>query len=200
MAVVSDVSEIKLYLELDHDGDDALLQILLDDAHARLRGFVNTRIDDTEDEFTEYHNGGSHRIFLRNPYIDEETIIVTDTKGTKTTSDDETLDSTLWRIQPETGILMRTTANGGRLRFASGLRRWKVVYDGGLDKDPLWTAVILPDLADSVKQLVAHLYENRNPGAETEKEGDISTKTRRGQLPDRVQETWAKYAIVAVAG
>ncbi len=195
-----DVSAAKAYLEVDHDDDDGLIGDLVIQGEALLEERLQRRVfagTSPGDDITEFFDGGVGRFFLEHYPVKTASpaLIVTDTKGTLDTADDEVFDTDLYRLDDRQGVVTRTS-NAGDLRiWGQGHRRWKVVYLAGLDLDPHWDARIMRVLQASLRDLVAHWYENRNPGARSVADGrgvkvELDTKNA---IPLRICAIWDTY-------
>lgn len=191
------VQQTKNYLEIETQAFDALLDALIEEAEAIMQGYVQVPI--TKASYTELHDGGTSILFLRRYPVDGDTVVVTDTQGTVDGgSDDEVIVSTAYRVYPEKGEVMKTSTNGQRSVWAQGRRRFSVAYDAGLDQHPQWSTHVKAELRASLRDLVAHWYEHRRPGASEVREGGgLSVRLRGGlqdSVPDRVRETWDRYS------
>lgn len=196
------VDQFKNYGFVEHDGDDELIGDLIEEAEARMVGYLEVPI--AADTFTEYHDGGTSVLTLHRYPIDEDSVTVTDTQGTsEDVTDDEVMAATTYRIYADRGQIMRTSSAGQRKTWAHGRRRWKVEYDGGLDKHPLWESVVKLDLRGSIRDLVKEWYDNRSPGAALESEGGGISRTIEAEdrgIPIRVREVWDRYRAPQFGG
>lgn len=177
---VLDLPRLKAYLEVEHDGDDDLIVRMMNDAEAAFQSYVDRRIASAQ--HVEYHDGGVSRIFLQHwPVDDTQTFTVVDTQGTNTdATDDETVAANLYRLDPEKGTVMRTSRTGERSTWPRGRRRWKVTYTGGMAVGANWSAYQKGDVRRSLRDLVAHWYEDREDYDQDE-------------IPERVRQTWDRY-------
>ncbi len=76
------------------------------------------------------------------------------------------------------------------------MRRFKVVYTGGLDSDPEWDEVIEPELRSSLRDLVSYWYDQRKPGVTSEEFGPGARRRYvTDDLPPRVQGVWDRYRV-----
>lgn len=201
MGVLLTLSQAKDYLEVEHTGDDTLIGELVDEAEARMMGYLEVPI--TATTYTEFHDGGTSILFLRRFPIDGTSVTVTDTQGTsEDATDDETFSATKYRVYADRGEIMRTSTTGQRKTWAHGRRRWKVEYDGGLDQHPLWSTVVQPELRGTIRALVAEWYDNRQPGAGSESDGEVrrSTPGSERDIPSRVQSVWDQYRATGIGG
>lgn len=196
MAVIVDLDQVKSLLPIEHTGHDVLIKDLIDRAEARLTSFIRRALiaPPSGQKRTEHFDGGVHRFRLRDFPVEETSVTVTDTMGTKATADDETYDSDLWRLDPDTGILYRTSSFARPMTWGLGIRRWKVDYRGGLNLHADWDDVIRPELESSIIDLVADWYENTNPRVTDVGEGPgISRELMTKALPPRIERVWAQY-------
>lgn len=195
--VLLTIDQFKNYGEVEHDGDDELIGDLIAEAEARMVGYLEVPI--TSAERTEYHDGGTSVLFLSHFPIDETSVTVVDTQGTsEDATDDETVAATAYRVYPEHGQIVKTSTNGQRRDWAHGLRRFKVTYTGGLDKHPLWDASLKHELRGTIRDLTLEWYDNRSPGAGSERDGGGLSRSTPGterQIPSRVREVWDRYRV-----
>lgn len=192
MGNLLNLSEIKDDLNIDHNDQDTHLNNLIDEAEADLQAYLNTPITSTT--YTERFDGGSERFILDRTPIDENSVTVTDKETKGDATDDETEDTEDYRIYPEKGIIRASSDNGARRRWASGLRRFEVEYDAGLENYTDWTNFHKLRLKNSIRQLVSYRYEY-DAGVTSESYGGGFSKTLSGKpLPPDVQRVWDYYA------
>lgn len=126
-------------------------------------------------------------------------VVIYDTQATDDVTDEELVDGTLYRVEHETGGILRTAARVDAGVWDIGARRWKVVYIGGLDQDPDYYDLIRPELRQSVFDLVAELYEHRDPrlasGTSSGVAQALIAQAAGAALPPRVQAVWDAYAV-----
>ena len=188
------LEEVKARFPVEHDDDDDLLTNLIEEAHARLQSHLERQIRSAS--YTEYFDGGKGKLFLRHwPIAADPAPVVTDTGGTIGAGDDVVLaEADYYRVDPETGIIERTSSIGTPQVWEPGVRRFKVTYTGGLDSDSEWDEVIEPELRSSLRDLVAFWYEQPNPGVTSEEFGPgARRKFVTEDLPPRVRGVWDKY-------
>lgn len=190
------VAQVKNYANIEHDGDDELVGDLIEEAEARLQGYIRIPIESSA--YTEYHDGGTSILFLERWPLDASTVVVTDTQGTEGAGDDETVDSDRYRVDASRGEVMRTSISGQRQTWAGGRRRFKVAYEGGLEKHEHWDDFVEAELRASLRDLVVEWYYNRSPGASSEREGagiGRNTGPESREIPARVRAVWDHYTV-----
>lgn len=189
------LSRLKAQLMIEHDDDDAYIAGLIQEVLARCQGHLDRAL--FSEEWTEYFDGGGRTLLVRNMPVDGSSVTVTDTHGTVSTDDDEVVASDYYRIYPERGSLWRTTSTGQPSRWPSGLRRFKVVYTGGLDLHPRWQEFYQRNLVASFADFGAALYNAPDPNVKEERDVDLSRKLCADvPIPVRVLSVWdqLKYA------
>lgn len=196
------VANAKEYLEVEHSDFDDLVGDLIAQAEARMEGYIGTPI--TAESYTEYHDGGLKHLFLHHMPIKSGSVTITDTKATsEDATDDDTVDAEDYRIRHEHGMITRTTSNGKIRRWDIGVKRFKVVYEAGLDQLNDWARAQI-ELEASIRDLLADWFERRVPTATREDRGfgmSMSFVGFRGTdlptLPTRVLEVWNRYKTLA---
>lgn len=104
------------------------------------------------------------------------------------------IDPGKFRVYPERGEVVRTSATGVRSLWPTGRRRWEVLATGGLDQHPDWSSIVEPDLRRSLADLVKEHYDNRDPGAKQTREGaGIGRTNTERWIPERVLAIWQRY-------
>lgn len=191
-----DLSDIRAYLRIEHDADDALLARLLASAEGAVAAMVDRPLSAETETFTleapESSTGGlapggtRYRPTLRIPV----TPVATEPAPVVVDADGLTYAPGAFRLNPATGEL--TPADGGRLD------RWPytVTATVGLGVRRDYGAVVQPALAQAVCDLVADWYQRRSPSAAAEGAGGgVYTQYAQGQLgiPPRVREQLAPF-------
>lgn len=189
--------EAKSFLVIEHADDDKLVETLIQQAHARLQGYLGRGLDAYSR--TEEYNGGKAGIFLRHWPVSSVTS-VTDQQGTVATGDDEVLETTEYRLEGETGILWRTTHYANKRLWEPGQQRFKVVYTGGMEASTEWDDFERDELAGSLRDLVAYWYRHRDPQLIALLEGAGMGErwepvTESLGLPMSVKSVWDSYAV-----
>lgn len=193
------VAQAKAYLNIEHSDDDTLLGDLIGQAERRMEAYIGTPINATS--YTEYHDGGLNHLFLEHAPIKSDSVTITDTKATsEDATDDETVDAEDYRVRFEHGMITRTTSHGRQRRWDIGVRRFKVVYEAGLDQLNNWSTVAKEELRGTIRDLVSDWYERRIPTATREDMAFGVSKSYQGfrgtDLPtiaSRVLEVWQRY-------
>ncbi len=191
--------EAKAFLVVEHTDDEKLIDMLLLQAHARLQGYVGRGLDSFSR--TETHDGGSAALFLRHWPVASVTS-VTDNQGTVGTGDDEALETSEYRLDGTTGMLWRTTQHAGKRLWEPGQERFDVIYVGGMEASDDWADYERDELASSVRDLVSHWYDHRDPGLLEEREGmGIGRRwesfMQSAGLPASVKGVWDTYVVRA---
>lgn len=188
---------LKASLEITHDEDDALIEILADIAEGRFQADSGSMIAKTA--YTEFHDGNSSVLVLRRKPIDPDLtkFVVVDTKGTMDPADEETLVGTeSYRLDHEAGLLYRTTSHGRTRWWETGQRRWRITYNAGLELHEDWENGIKEDLLGALMQLGDHLYENRDPTLTSEGSGLAMRRMQKLALPIEVAAVFQRYSPI----
>lgn len=182
--------EIKAFMVVEHDDDDALLNALHLAAERRFQNFVQRPTIAAEE--TDYFDGGKGRIFLPSyPISSDADLTVVDTKGLVDESANETLAAAYYRIYNQKGTLQRATTHGQPKVWAPGCKRWKITWTGGLDQLPNWGTDHRPPLEQSIKLLVVDWYDKGSQVLSQGSRGAI--KPSDLPLPIEVQVIWDNY-------
>lgn len=193
--ILTSLAEAKAALEIDYTEDDTLVTNLLLAAEGVFRQRIGGRLIQSAEQI-EHHDGGKLKLFLRQWPASTSGLTVVDTKSTNDTGDDETMDATLYRLYPERGVLVRTTAGGVIRPWARGVRRWKITYTGGLDQMADWSNMRLPVLQQTIHQLAGRWYDEVGAALGAGKGIDVPKVIARG-IPQEIQEVWAAYQAAA---
>ena len=189
MADLAVIADLKLYLGVDHDDDDALLADLLADVSAAIRKHTGRTFEkDAGDGRVEYIDGGVGQLIVDNPPISSIT------KIEDTFNDDEEVDADNYDFDPGSGLIyisQDATASlsdlGELQRWGAGRRRWKVTYVGG------GYEAVPADVALACKVWIADIYAHRDD-LPSERLGDHQTGRTGGDMPERVKGLLSKYA------
>lgn len=191
-----DVSDLRAYLRIEHDADDALLARLLASAigavEAQLDRPLELEVQTFVLEAPESITGGlapcgaRRRPTLRIPV----TPVATEPAPAVVDADGLTYEPGTFRLNPTTGELMPT--DGARLD------RWPytVTATVGLGARSDYARVVEPAIAQAVCDLVADWYQRRSPSAAAEGAGGgVYTQYAQGQLgfSPRVREQLAPF-------
>lgn len=135
------LAEVKAYLQLTHDHDDAFLSPVLAAVSAAVISYCG--LDFTQSERTEYADGGQDVLILSR-------VPVTAIGGIYDAfNSDAEVDSDEYSFDPNAGLIYG--ASGSGLVWTAGRRRWKVVYTGdhnGAPNDVKFACFIL--IADAL--------------------------------------------------
>ena len=177
-----DLAEVKDYLGIEHEDDNALLAELVVEAEGRLVRFLKPNVI-VQGELTEQFDGGVQRFVLsRHPVVvgqSEATPPIDDPVVTDLTTG-EAIDPGYYALDARRGILVAQTGVGGHPAWwARGVQRWQVTYTGGLDVSPEWTDVESSDLRRSIVQLVALWYNDR--------------EAQQAATPESIEDVWKGY-------
>jgi hypothetical protein len=145
-------AEVKAYLTLtdSETQQDSLIDSLILAAQGFIEEYCNRTFE--KSAVTEYHKGGSNRIFLKRPPIDTvQTLQVWDSWD-RTYLSDDLIDSDDYYVEVDTGIVYFDYEIGG----VSG--SIKVAYTGGF-------AVIPPAISQACVELVARKTKEGPSGA-----------------------------------
>lgn len=197
-----DVSDLRAYLRIEHDADDALLGRLLASAIGAVEAELDRPLELEVQTFVldapeglatglARDNGRTRPATLRipmTPVAPDPAPVVTDAEGTVLAVGTAAADAL--RLNSATGVL--TAVAGG------GLSRWPytVTATVGLGARSDFARVVEPALAQAVCDLVADWYQRRSPSAAAEGAGGgVYTQYAQGQLgiPPRVREQLAPF-------
>lgn len=205
MGELVDKARVKNSLRLEHSGDDAFIDTLIDEAEAMMQEYIGTPI--TPLTFTEYFDGGGSKLFLSHHPVDPSTVAIVDrgpeledASDDDTTGPDDTsgeLTNEDYELYPQIGMIRKTNTVGnfGRdIFFAKGARRWKITYDAALNQHDQWGAWVEELLAASVTDLVVHIYESPDPSRRREQFGGGGSFTiNLHDVPPRVISKWDRF-------
>ena len=182
-------AEVKAMLRIEHDEDDALIEMLLGDAHARMQGYLERDLEG--EERTEYFDGMVTRFFVRHWPIDNDaSLVITDTQGTAVVTDDEVVVAAdEYRVDWEKGSIVKTTPHAYRSIWEPGRRRFKVVYTGGIEHDPDYETQIKPTLRRTIVQLVSMWYEKPIGVSDDREAMGVGRKFIEG-IPKDITDVW----------
>lgn len=194
--------EAKKFIVVEHSDDDKLLASMVERAHARLQGYVRRALDAIER--SETFDGGQAALFLTHWPVSSVASVV-DNKGTVDTADNETLETTEYRLDGSTGMLWRTSNHGRKRLWEPGQQRFVVTYTGGLAASDLWDDYEREELAASLLDLVAYWYRHRDPALREQRDGmGVSQAWEQMEgphgprsVPATVRAVWDTYVVRA---
>lgn len=147
---------------------------------------------------SEWHDGGSDRIVLRNQGPIVSVTTVTETYGsitrtlTQVTLDSGSVgDSYSYTVDLDRGILVRR-ASGVAVDFPAGVRNIHVTYVAGYSTVP-------EDIKQAAKVLVKHLWETQRGAGRAQGSGPESVLATSYSFPRRVEEILAPYVVPGIA-
>ena len=200
-APLTTLEEIKAFMVIEHDDDDAMLSVLHLAAERRFETFTGRPV--TAAEVTDYFDGGKGRFFLpAYPISSSADLTIIDTNGLVDESNNETVETSKYRVYHQKGTVLRTSDRGlvrgyaGKLVWPDGAQRYKVTWTGGLDQLTDWGRRHRPILAQSIKLLVLDWYDL---GAQVLSQGTKdAVKTDKLPLPPIVSAIWESYEPVGL--
>ena len=190
LAPLTTLEEIKAFMVVEHEEDDAMLSTLHLAAERRLELFVRRPV--TASAVTDYFDGGKGRLFLpRYPISSTADFTVIDTHSLVDESNNETVDSGRYRVYRQRGVVQRASVYGNPGMWPRGLQRYKVTWTGGLDQMTDWGVRHRAILAQSIKDLVLNWYDL---GAQVLSQGTKNdVKTEKLPIPITVTGVWEQY-------
>lgn len=193
-----DVDDLKAYLRIEHDADDALLERLLAAALAVVTAELDRPLEAEEQVFVleapEARQGGLVAESRRAPGLRiPVTPVAPDPAPTVVDADGLTLPADALRLNPATGVL---TPLG-----TTRLDRWPYTATAtvGLGTRADYDRVVAPALGAVVVDLAGDAYQRRNPNAAAEGAGGgVYTQYAQGQLglPPRAREVLCRFRRV----
>ena len=184
------VQDVKDYMRLSGTDDDLLIAQLVDEGHGHLLDYLGCLIESAEE--TETIGVGRNQTFLKvrnRPVNISAGVTVTDPDGNE-------YDETAFHYDSQRGIFYTGDRYDERLVFEAGT--WTVEYTGGLDLRNDWEAVRTA-LANAERMWTAFLYNHRDAGVKSLKDGDVSVSYDDDDgVPARVRAILDKYARPAV--
>lgn len=159
------VEDLRLYLRVETDAEDALLAALLDEALAAARAYVRRPV--IARESTQIATRHRARDPLTGAWGDVlhvpagplgGTVVVTDGTGAE-------VDALTYTVDATAGVLAPVAP------AAWGAGPYTVTADVGLSAHPDWDTDIEPVVAAAIRRWVAVEYQRRNPAASSESAG-----------------------------
>ena len=202
MPQLASIVDVKAYLRIQTDAEDVLLSNLLTSAIGLIESWLGRPIEVEERIFTDEAMDGFGARGVRTLHIPvtpvDDIIALENEAG-------ELIDTTLLRFNPTTGAV----------RFADGSPfldgPYTITAEVGLEARSDYSTRVVPALNQAILDVVADLYQRRNPAASREAEGGgISvdyTPTKRGVgadnaredlLPERTAAILAPYRMLGV--
>lgn len=186
MADLLTVEEVAAYLDMPNTDDRTELSRLIDAAQKSIERLTNRSLA-TAATYTEYHDGGSGRVYVKRPPIVSITSVTDDAQyGSRSILATNWIDGTDDNgANYEAGIVELWNLES---QFAPGRSQVKVVYVGG------WTTTTIPDdLRDAWIRLVALWYDT------PERDGVVrsadGTQWAEGQVPPNLLQVIKAYWV-----
>jgi uncharacterized phiE125 gp8 family phage protein len=192
--------DIKAYLRIQHDAEDRLLSNLLDRATGMVEAYLGkpiylrqeSRIVRVEgDAF-----GGGARLLFLPVYPISQLLSLTAPDGTAITVADLAVDGRQGVVEYRSGS-----------RFSLGA--YTAVASAGLEALSEFDTVVEPTLNIAICDLVADMYQRRNPTASAEREGGgvgveygsnqrsgVADNYREDQVPNRIAASIAPWRML----
>lgn len=153
-------SDLKSYLRIEHDAEDALLDELVDSARAHAESLINRPITATQRTYTGLR--GSHNEYGRSVLSLPEYPVATPV--TLTNTDDDTVAAGEYTLD-SSGVL--TSATG----FSFSRYPYGVSVLVGLELDPDYETRYVPQLRRLILGIASIDYHQRNPNATSDSSG-----------------------------
>lgn len=184
----------KLYLRKQTTAEDTLIAALLASAIGRVEAYIRRPIIATEMTFVDDAVGfGGRRM---NRFVVPVTPIASIESVTDT--DETELDVEELRFGVESGVVVAKDGTA----FASG--PYTIVASVGLSARENYASRIEPVINQAILDVVADLYQRRNPAAAQEATGGgvsvAYTQGDNGGLPDRTASLLKPFRMVGVSG
>jgi uncharacterized phiE125 gp8 family phage protein len=196
------IVDAKAYLRLQTDAEDVLLSGLLASAISMIESWLGRPLELEERTFVDSASdtfGTRCARALRVPVTPvAEIVSVTDDDGTEVPEAD-------LRVDPDTGLVTRRD----RGPFLAG--PYTVVAEVGLEARPDYTTRVVPVINQAILDVVADLYQRRNPAASREAEGGGiavdynpvqrgvgADNAREDLLPERTAAILAPFRLLGV--
>lgn len=168
------LDELKDRLFIDHADDDDGLNLIITTVGADLEMYLNCKLG-VDSDIVEYHDGGGENLIIAQSPISSVSSIV------DTFDDNAVVSTSLYEVLADQGVIRKLNDLGLQGNWLSGVRRYKVTYDGGLADDG--TNNKLKSIA---LDLAVNKYRQSDPGAISEQSGDHKY-TREQGIPKEIQ-------------
>lgn len=177
-----DVAALKRYLKIENTAEDTLLAELLARSLATAQRRVGvpivsvSRVFVDEAETGNFYSHGPRSLLVPVTPFDVDTLVVVDADGVTVDADD-----------------LRSDVGAGIIRYVDGSPfengPYTITVDVGLDNEDDYDTLIEPIVSQAIVDLVADLYQRRNPAASSERNagGDSVAYTADG-IPCRVAD------------
>lgn len=189
------LQDAKDYLRIQTLAENVVVTALLARAQAMVETYLGVRITAAEETVTD-HTERSARAYARVTTLQlprypfaatNPAPVVVDAQG-------QTVDPATYTLEPRFGQLL---GNPG-VSFDNG--PYAITATVGLSAHPDYATRIEPLVSAAILDLVADLYQRRNPAASNESEGGVSVTYRPDVIPMRTQAYLASCRMVGVAG
>ena len=158
-----------------------LVEQLIDQYSQVVRDYCNREF--TQEEITEYHDGGHNELIVKRPPISSITGVY------DAHSNDDEVDFDDYTFEPNTGVIFGS--DGNVIDWTAGRRKWKVVYTGDYNGAP-----------DSVKLamclMISKTIAARSAGLTSEKLGDYQYTISADTIPPDIRTLLDKYRVVVL--
>jgi uncharacterized phiE125 gp8 family phage protein len=194
------VCDLKSYLRIQHDAEDSLLAGLLARASAMVEAFLGKPIYLRQETRLvrvggDAFRGGATALFLP-IYPITQLISLTSADGSAITLSDLVIDKRQGVVEYRNGT-----------RFAFGA--YTAVVNAGLESLPEFDGMIEPAINSALCDVVADLYQRRNPVASAEREGGgvgveygsnqrsgVADNYREDQIPNRIASSISHWRML----
>lgn len=189
------LQDAKDYLRIQTLAENVLVTALLARAQAMVETYLGVRITAVAETMTD-HTERSERAYSRvttlqvprYPFATTTPApVVVDAQG-------QTVDPATYTIEPRYGQIYGAPG----VTFDNG--PYAITATVGLSAHPDYATRLEPLVSAAILDLVADLYQRRNPAAVTEAEGGVSVTYQSGILPARTQQMLASCRMIGVAG
>lgn len=137
------LSELKSYLWISDDSEDAILNIFVDSASSFVKSYLDRNIE--KEDYTEYEDGDAQRIIVLDNYPVNSITSFEYNEWTIDSPDFQEIDASKYKLKPETGKIFLTFY---KTRW---FQNYKIKYNAGYDSIP-W------DLKLATLKLAASYY------------------------------------------
>lgn len=186
-AIVS-VQNVKDYLRIETDAEDALIAELILEATGNVESMVGPSLTHRsvtwyDDAQTMRLNTGVTNLMLKFTPINESTLVVTDTNN-------EVVPADSYTIRQDEGLVKARTSNftqGPAWSFSNG--PYKLTCVAGYDTSPTYAGVELPMIKSLLVDYTAFLWQQRTLGTSSEQASGTTVNfvvDEATGLPDRV--------------
>ena len=192
-----DRDQLKLYLRIQSDAEDTLLDALLASAIAQVRAFVRRPLVAEARTFVLTKPWDALYRTVTTLHLPIYPVAAEDsnTSAAEITDNDGTVlvEATDYTIDLRTGLIAGLTSSA---LFPFGVWPYSITATVGLSALPEYDAEIEPVLSQAILDVAADLYQRRSPAATSETTGGGVSTSYSGGLPARVADLLTPFRMV----